>query len=220
MSTKNFYKKYCPNVFVMATTEEYNKGDIATITTKRGAEHEVTVFNHVGAFTKDGIKYNQYSIQRTDGFNYTEWCKRRAERTNNWALSAQKKSDAYYKASKKDHAFLSLGEPIKVGHHSERRHRKAFEDANRNMSKSMELLDKANAHVDKAEYWEKRAEEINLSMPDSIDYYKHKLEQATELHQYYKDNKDKRPHGYSLTYANKDKKEMAKKYETAKILWG
>ena len=116
--------------------------------------------------------------------------------------------------------FLSLGEPIKVGHHSEKRHRKAIDDAWNNMGKSVEFSDKAAEHERVAKYWEKRAETINLSMPESIDFYEHKLEQAKEFHEGVKSGKYPREHAYTLTYAKKAVNEAQKNYELALKLWG
>ena len=50
------------------------------------------------------------------------------------------------------------------------------------MGKSVQFDEKAAEHESKAEYWDKRANTINLSMPESIDFYKHKLEVAKEYH--------------------------------------
>lgn len=65
------------------------------------------------------------------------------------------KSNEYFQKSNKHRDFLSLGEPIKVGHHSERGHRKMIDDAWNNMGKSVELSDKAAEHERVAKYWEK-----------------------------------------------------------------
>ena len=137
-----------------------------------------------------------------------------------WAESAERKSKEYFDKSNKDRDFLSLGEPIKVGHHSERRHRKAIEDAWNNTGKAVAFSDKATEHESKAKYWEKRAETINLSMPESIDFYKHKLEQAKEYHEGVKSGKYPREHAYTLTYAKKAVNEAQKNYELALKLWG
>lgn len=186
------------------------------VTTKYGKENESIVFNLV--FEKDGFYY--YSIVRADGFNVQEWAKRRAERRREWAASAERKSHEYYEKSNKDRDFLSLGEPIKVGHHSERRHRKAIEDAWNNMGKSVEFSDKAKEHEYKASYWDAKADTINLSMPESIDFYQSKLEKAKEYHEGLKSGKYPREHMYSLTYAKKEVNELQKKYELAVKLWG
>ena len=107
-----------------------------------------------------------------------------------------------------------------MGHHSERRHRKAIEDAWNNRGKAVAFSDKATEHESKAKYLEKRAETINLSMPESIDFYKHKLEQAKEYHEGVKSGKYPREHAYTLTYAKKAVNEAQKNYELALKLWG
>lgn len=212
----NTYKKYCPNVFVMESENDYSRGDIVEVETKYGMIHEVVIFNKV--FERDGKKY--YSQVRADGFNIQERARRKAERFREWSESAERKSYQAYQTSRKDSDFLSLGEPIKVGHHSERRHRKMIDDANRNMGKSVELSRKAADHESKAAYWESRENEINLSMPESIDFYEHKLETAKEKHSYLKDHPEARSHSYSLTYAKKAVNEAHKNYDTAVKLWG
>lgn len=212
----NTYYKYAPNVFLAKCDEKHEKGEEILVTTKYGKENESIVFNLV--FERDGFYY--YSIVRADGFNVQEWAKRRAERRREWAASAERKSHEYYKKSNKDADFLSLGEPIKVGHHSEHRHRKMIEDAWNNMGKSVEFSDKATEHERLAAYWEAKANTINLSMPESVDFYERSLENAKEYHEGLKSGKYPREHAYSLTYAKKEVNELQKKYELAKKLWG
>lgn len=212
----NRYKKYCTNVFVIESAGDLTRGDVVEVETKYGKINEVVIYNKL--FEKNGLKY--YSQVRADGFNIQERARLKAEKYEKWSASASKKSDEKYEASNKHSDFLSLGEPIKVGHHSERRHRKMIEDANRNMSKSVEYLNKANEHSKRAEYWESKENEINLSMPESIDFYAHKLERAKEKHLFLKNNPDKRAHSYSLSYAKKDVNNAQKDYDTAVVLWG
>ena len=212
----NTYHKFAPNVFLAKCEEMHERGEEILVTTKYGKENESIVFNLI--FERDGFYY--YSIVRADGFNVQEWAKRRAERRREWSVSANKKSHEYFEKSNKDRDFLSLGEPIKIGHHSERRHRKAIADAWRNMGKSVEFSDKATEHEREAEYWDKRATTINLSMPESIDFYAHKLEEAKEYHEGVKSGKYPREHSYTLTYAKKAVNEAQKNYDLAVKLWG
>ena len=212
----NTYHKFVPNVFLAKCEEQHEKGEEILVTTKYGKENESVVFNLI--FEKDGFYY--YSIVRADGFNVQEWAKRKAERRLEWAASAERKGNEYYKASDKDADFLSLCEPIKVGHHSEKRHRKMIEQANSNMYKFVKFSDKAKEHESKAGYWAKRADTVNLSMPESIDFYEHKLEVAKEYHEGLKSGKYSREHAYSLTYAKKAVNEAQKNYDLAKKLWG
>lgn len=212
----NTYKKYCPNVFVAECEQEYKKGETITVQTKYGKENEHIVHNLV--FTKDGKFY--YSITRADGFNAQERAKKKAEKLEGYAANAEKRSQKYYEDSKEGADFLALGEPIKVGHHSEGRHRKLIERNWNRMGKSIAESEKAEQYNRRAEYWEAKAKDINLSMPESLGYYEFKLEQAKKKHQFYKDNPSKREHSYSLTYANKAVKEAQSNLETAVILWG
>lgn len=212
----NTYIKYVPNVFLAKCTEKHEKGEVIDVTTKHGKENESIVFNLI--FEKDGFYY--YSIVRADGFNVQEWAKKRAEKRKDWAASANRKSTEYFNKSNKDKDFLSLGEPIKVGHHSEKRHRKAIDDAWNNMGKSVEMDAKATEHERVAKYWEERANTINLSMPESIDYYEHKLEQVKEYHEGLKSGKYPREHSFALSYAKKAVNETQKNYDLAVKLWG
>ncbi len=211
----NTYYKFCPNVFLAKCEEKHEKGEAILVTTKHGKENECIVFNLI--FERSGFYY--YSIVRADGFNVQEWAKRRADRRREWAASAERKSDEYYRASNKDADFLSLGEPIKIGHHSERRHRKAIDDAWNNMGKSVEYEEKAKEHERVAQYWDEKADVINLSMPESVDYYEHKVSEAKEYHEGLKSGKYIREHMYSLTYAKKAVNEAQKNFDLAKKLW-
>ena len=56
-------------------------------------------------------------------------------------------------------------------------------------------------------------------MPESIEYYEFKLEQAKAKHEGLKNGTIPREHSFSLTYAKKEVNEMAKNLETAKKLW-
>ncbi len=211
----NTYSKYVPNVFLAKCTERHYKGEIINVTTKYGKENESEVYNLI--YEKDGFYF--YSIVRADGFNIQERAKAKAERYENWANSAEKKSNEYYQASQEGKDFLSLGEPIKVGHHSEKRHRALIDRNWSRMGKSVEFSDKAAVHESKAEYWAKRANDINLSMPESIEFYEFKLEEAKMKHEFYKQNPDKREHSFSLTYAKKAVNEAQKNLDLAKKLW-
>lgn len=212
----NTYTKYCPNVFVAKCSEQHAKGDIITITTQFGKEHEAIVFNHLQ--TKDGFYY--YSIVRADGFNQQEWAKRRAERLEKAAQNSDSKSVAYWKASHEGSEFLALGEPIKVGHHSEKRHRALIERNWDRMGKSVEFSEKAENQRNRAEYWSERAKVINLSMPESLEYYEFALEEAKRKHEGLKNGTIERAHSFSLTYAKKEVNELEQKLKLAGKLWG
>lgn len=211
----NTYKKFCPNVFVAQCEEKHQKGSIITLTTKYGKENECIVHNLI----KETSSHFYYSITRVDGFNSQERAKNKAKKLKSWANSASKKSNDYYEASNEGKDFLSLGEPIKVGHHSEKRHRALIQRNCNRMDKSVEFSKKAEDHESKAEYWESRSNEINLSMPESIDYYSFALDKAKKRHTGLKDGSIERDHSFSLSYAKKRVNELTKKLNVAKKLW-
>lgn len=213
----NTYAKYTANVFVAKCPEMHKKGETITVETKYGKEHECIVFNLVHR-DKEGNFY--YSIVRSDGFNYQEYCKAKAERYQSWANSRERKSNEYYQASQEGKDFLSLGEPIKIGHHSEKRHRALIERNWNRMGKSVENQKIAEEHESKADYWEKRASIINLSMPESIEFYEYKLEEAKIMHEGLKNGTIKRSHSFSLTYAKKDVNKFESLLKDAQKLWG
>lgn len=211
----NTYSKYCPNVFLAKCTEKHDKGETIDMTTKYGSGHEAIVFNLV--YEKEGFYF--YSVVRADGFNTQEWANRRAERLQNASRKAESKSNQYYTASNKDAGFLSLGEPIKVGHHSEHRHRKIIDQAWNNMGKSVEFSNLAAEYDSRAEYWEHKAKTMNLSMPECVEYYEYKLELARAEHEAYKNGTKERRHSFSLTYAKKAVNDLEANLKIANRLW-
>lgn len=211
----NTYSKFAPNVFLAKCTEAHDRGELITLTTQYGKEHECIVFNLIAE--KDGYFY--YSIVRADGFNVQEHAKRRAERLIKASENAESKSTSYWQASHEGRDFLALGEPIKVGHHSEGRHRALIQRNHDRMSKAVDFSKKAEELANRAEYWKARESTINLSMPESLEYYQYKLEQAKERHEGLKNGRIKREHSFSLTYANKEVKELEKKVKLAEKLW-
>lgn len=213
----NTFKKYCPNVFVAECTEQHEKGEIITLETKYGKEVENEVHNFLGK-TKDG-KF-LYSITRTDGTNSQTRAISKAEKLEGYAGNAEKRSNAYYEASKEGKDFLALGEPIKIGHHSERRHRKLIERNWERMGKSIAESDKAKEYKRRSEYWAERANKIELSLPDCLEFFEFKLEEAKKKHEFLLNNPDKRPHSMSLQYSNKEAKDLQEKVELAIRLWG
>ena len=84
----------------------------------------------------------------------------------------------------------------------------------------MRVIKKQKA--EKAEYWESKAEEITLATPESLEYFKDKLEKAIAYHAGLKKRHDKKEK-HSLFFnlmRKKDVNELTKKVEIAKVLWG
>lgn len=211
----NTYAKYCPNVFVAKCTDKHEKGETILLTTKYGKENESIVFNLIAE--KDGFFY--YSIVRSDGFNVQEFAKNRADKLLSASANAEKKSHQYWEAASEGKDFLSLGEPIKVGHHSEKRHRALIQRNHDRMDKCVEYSNIAEAYENRVAYWASRASTINLSMPECLGYYEFELEKAKVKHEGLKSGAVERSHSFSLTYAKKELNEIEKKIELAKKLW-
>ncbi len=215
----NTYKKYCPNVFVAQCEDKHEKGDIITVETKYGKQNECVVHNFVGyTGTKEKPMYC-YSITRTDGFNSQERASAKAGKLTSWADSAAKKGEDWMEKSNEGREFLALGEPIKVGHHSEKRHRALIQRNWDRMDNAMEQFKKADAYRERIAYWERLSTKIDLSMPESLDFFKDQLEEAIDYHRGLKDGSIEREHSYSLPYAAKRVKELKSKYEIANKLW-
>ena len=212
---KNTYAKYTANVYLAKCSNMHPKGSTIMVETRYGKENECVVFNLI--LERDGFYY--YSVVRADGFNMKEYAKNKAERYQKWAISAENKSNELWEASHEGRYFLSLGEPIKVGHHSEKRHRALIERNHNRMHKSVEESKKVEQHESKADYWLLKANNINLSMPESIEYYEYKVEETKERHEGLISGRYKRDHSFSLTYAKKAVNEAVKNFELAKRLW-
>lgn len=211
----NTYAKFVPNVFLAKCPEPHQRGDIVTLTSKYGKETEVEIYNLV----KQQDDFYFYSFTRCDGMNSQVRAAQKAERYQGYADNAMKRSQQYYEAAHEGREFLSLGEPIKIGHHSEKRHRALIERNAGRMDKSVAEMHKAESYESRIAYWESMADKIDLSMPESLEFFEFKLAQAKENHQELKDNPEKRVHSYSLTYAKKAVNEFEKKVALAKLLW-
>ena len=212
----NTYHKFVPNVFLAKCEEKYESGQTIKVTTKYEKENECIVWNLI--FERDGFFF--YSITRADGFNSQEWAKRRAEKLQERAAKKVRESESFRGKADTHKDFLSLAEPIKVGHHSEKRHRKIIEKRNSNLRKSFDLLTEAERLENLSNRYEHKSEEINLSIPESIDWFEFRLFKAKDVHARIKSGEIEKAHMYSLSYAKKEVKELEKKLDLAKKLWG
>lgn len=212
----NTYAKYCPNVWLACCQEEHRKGEIIPVANKYGKESDCEVHNLI---VKNAKGYF-YSITRCDGLNRQTYAERKAQRYNEWAASATAKSNQKMLDAQEGKEFLVLAEPIKVGHHSEKRHRALIDRNHGRIEAAVELDKKSKDHFLKAQYWESRTNDIDLSMPESIEYFTHQLEKAEAYQKGLKDGSIPREHSYSLTYASKAVKDLREKVKDAQKLWG
>lgn len=107
----------------------------------------------------------------------------RIERLENAAASAEKRSDAYYERTMQ--GLPEFGQPILIGHHSEKRHRRALEKSHDNMRRSVEETRKAEYYAEKAEA-AKWNTAISSDDPDALPKLKEKLSSLQALQAHYK----------------------------------
>jgi len=123
---------------------------------------------------------------------YEKKQKLKAERYKELALKTKQKSIDAYDSSNRAVAGIPFGQPILVGHHSEKSHRNALKRSWNAMGRCVELSEKA-------EYYEKKAKSIENNTtissddPEAIIKLKAKLEQLEEKRENIKEtNKQRR----------------------------
>ena len=209
----NEFKKYCPNVWLAKCDEPHSKGEIITLTTQYGEEVECEVYNLIEQ--KEEKFY--YSIVRLEEKSYAA---RKADKYSTSQALHEAKAKKWHEKSQEGAEFLRLAEPIKIGHHSETRHRALIDRNWRRIGNAVKEEEIADKKAAKAQYWEKKAQEINLSMPQSLEYFTAQLEKAKEYQKGLKNGTIQREHDYSLAYATKAVKELTQKVQIAQKLWG
>ena len=179
---KPFFTKFAPCAWVIGCDEKLEAGDIVTVETKRGKRVECTIYKRMGWSKRKGVFLHSYT--RADGITNEQVALNKAERRRQWQQSREDKSDGTFQRA--DEIFSPLkglmGQPILVGHHSEKRHRKLLDNHDSAMRKAFEHKDEAKKHEWKAEYWERQAEKIDLSQPKSLAQFNDLLEVAEETH--------------------------------------
>ncbi len=83
----------------------------------------------------------------------------RAEHYEDRAERAARRADAAHGKADATSSLIPFGQPILVGHHSERRHRRDLDKINSNMRKAIEEREKAERLQDRAEAAERHQEE-------------------------------------------------------------
>ncbi len=109
---------------------------------------------------------------RTD---YEERKQRRIERYKTVSQKARKEADARSNSNANRILMMTPGQPIILGHHSERKARRLHEQANNDIRKSIELSDKSKYYERKATHV-KNSNAIYNDDPNAIEKLKEKLE--------------------------------------------
>jgi hypothetical protein len=107
---------------------------------------------------------------------YRERRLRRAERLREWSAGNERKSEQRDEAADQIASHIPLGQPILVGHHSERRHRKDLARIDSNWEAARELHAKAEAQARAADEIEAQADNaIYDDDPDAIERLSEKI---------------------------------------------
>ena len=112
------------------------------------------------------------SIGRED---YAERKEARIDRLESRAAKAQAESAASYNTARSIMDHIPTGQPILVGHHSEKRHRRDLDKIDRNMRKSVEADEKASYYAGRAEAAASNTA-ISSDDPDAVKKLQAKLE--------------------------------------------
>ena len=104
----------------------------------------------------------------------------RAERYRQYAENAEKRSAAAFNASSAAVENIPLGQPILVGHHSEKAHRRAIERSNGAMMKCVQESEKAAYYRQKAEAVENN-DNIYIGDDDAVERLKKKIAELSAI---------------------------------------
>ena len=107
--------------------------------------------------------------------DYEERRKQRIERYERLSEQAKERSNQYANSNANRILEMTPGQPILIGHHSEKRHRKLIEKAHNDIRKSIEMDDKSSYFADRAEST-KSSKVIYNDDPNAIQKLEEKLE--------------------------------------------
>lgn len=217
------FKKHTSGVYVIETEQELENDSACTVTTRHGKEVDCLIWKLVSS--KNGKNY--YSYTRKDGFCRKEKHLNNAEKYLSAAEKSIDKAGHFYEKSNEHSAFLSLGEPIKVGHHSEKRHRAIIDKAWRNVGKSVEYSKKSQEQNERSKGALRAAQNnIFIDTPDCLERLNEKMSLLEEQRQKVKEfNKEANKTGQNplgshvLTNLGAKIRETKKKLSIAEKLW-
>lgn len=132
--------------------------------------------------------------------DYAERQEQKKERYQERVEQAEQRSQAHYENHSKIASVIPMGQPILMGHHSEKRHRKDLERIDNEMRKSIQ-------ESEKAEYYRNKVDNIDNSKvissddPQAIEKLQARIEELEKA----KVEVKARPHEwYELPYLNAD----------------
>lgn len=130
--------------------------------------------------------------------DYVERQEQKKERYQERLEQAEQRSQEHYDRHKKIASVIPMGQPILVGHHSERKHRKDLERIDNEMRKSIQEDEKADYYRNKIDNID-NSKAISSDDPQAIEKLQAKIEELEQA----KVEVKARPHEwYELPYLN------------------
>lgn len=117
--------------------------------------------------------------------NFEENRERRLNAAKDRIESNEAAAGQHFQAADKIAGYIPMGQPILVGHHSEKRHRKDIERIHGSMAKGRTALEKAEDYRDRVAAMENNTV-ISSDDPDAIQKLSDKLEKLIEIQQFIK----------------------------------
>lgn len=117
--------------------------------------------------------------------NFEERKQNRIDYAKEQAVKKAKEANRLHSEADKMASAVPMGQPILVGHHSEKRHRNHVEKMHNKLRKAFEMEDKAKYYENKAESIEQN-DAIFSDDPDAIEKLTKKLESLKDSHEFMK----------------------------------
>lgn len=132
--------------------------------------------------------------------DYAERQEQKKERYQERVEQAEQRSQAHYENHSKIASVIPMGQPILIGHHSEKRHRKDLERIDNEMRKSIQESEKADYYRNKVDNID-NSKVISSDDPKAIEKLQARIEELEKA----KVEVKARPHEwYELPYLNAD----------------
>jgi len=133
--------------------------------------------------------------------NYSDRLTEKAYRLRNAADKARAESESRHRSAQQIMSFIPPGQPILVGHHSEKRHRRDLDKIDNNMRAAVDADKRAQALANSAENAENRSDyAIDSDDPDAVEKIGERIEELRTEHERGKAlNKAYKASGYAHT---------------------
>ena len=132
--------------------------------------------------------------------DYAERQEQKKERYQERVEQAEQRSQAHYENHSKIASVIPMGQPILIGHHSEKRHRKDLERIDKEMRKSIQESEKAEYYRNKIDNID-NSKAISSDDPQAIEKLQARIKELKKK----KIEVKARPHEwYELPYLNAD----------------